>query len=232
MPTEKEVYEFHADRYEELVYREDYQENISKNIKEIKDFKGLDVVELGAGTGRLTRFLSQDAQQVYATDLHDPMLNLAGKILQQENLSRYDLAIADMRTTPFPDTCADMVIAGWSFCYLAVWGGDDWKSNVDTGLKEAMRLLRPGGILILLESFGTGTETPDPPPHLNDYFDYLKEKGFESSWFRTDYRFESMQEAKELASFFFGDEMKKKIEANQWQILPECTAIFWTGKNS
>ena len=230
MPTEKEVYKSHANRYEQLVYREDYQENIPRAIKDVRDFTGLDVIELGAGTGRLTRFLSQNARSLYACDLHQHMLALANKILRTENAPLRNLSVADMRRMPFPDSSADMVIGGWSFCYLSVWGGDEWKRQVDNGLAEAMRLLKPGGTLVLLESYGTGTETPDPPPHLNAYFDYIKEKGLQSNWFRTDYEFESMQEAMELSSFFFGEEMAGKVEKNEWQILPECTAIFWISK--
>ena len=230
MPTEKEVYESHANRYEQLVYREDYQQNIPKAIKDIRDFKDLDIIELGAGTGRFTRFLSKSARSLYACDLHHHMLTLAGKILQAENAPQRNLSVADMRQMPFPESSADMVIAGWSFCYLAVWGKKQWKQEVDKGLEEAMRLIKPGGVLVLLESFGTGTETPDPPPHLNDYFDYIKGKGLQSSWFRTDYEFESMQEALELSSFFFGEKMALKVKKEEWQILPECTAILWIEK--
>ena len=114
---------------------------------------------------------------------------------------------------------------------MAVWGGENWKQEVDRGIDEAMRLLKPGGRLMLLESFGTGTEQPDPPPHLLDYFDYLVLKGFESTWFRTDYRFSSIDEADEVSSFFFGEEMSQKIRQNNWLILPECTALFWLKKS-
>ena len=52
MPTEKEVYQAHADQYERLVRREDYQNNLLAAIEEYCPLAGLDVVELGAGTGR------------------------------------------------------------------------------------------------------------------------------------------------------------------------------------
>jgi hypothetical protein len=84
--------------------------------------------------------------------------------------------------------------------------------------------------MILIESFGTGAVDPNPPPHLNDYLDYLTRKGFQSDWFRTDYRFSSVEEADEISSFFFGEEMSQKIRRNQWTILPECTTIFWLQK--
>ncbi|MDK2981229.1 MAG: hypothetical protein PWQ55_1576 [Chloroflexota bacterium] len=227
MPTEKEVYDSHADRYELLVYREDYQKNLPKFIREIKDFHDIDIVELGAGTGRLTRFLAREARHVYASDLSHHMLKEGQRRLSADEAARCVLSVADMRQVPFPDHCADMVVAGWSFCYLAVWGGDNWQREVDAGLQEAQRVLRPGGVIILLENFGTGFEEPSPPPHLDEYFAYLKSKGFQSNWLRTDYQFESMQEAADLSDFFFGGELAEKVKSNHWTILPECTGILW-----
>lgn len=230
MPTEKEVYQSHADRYEQLVYREDYQKNLPKAVRNIRDFAGLDIVELGAGTGRLTRFLAREARKVYAGDLSFHMLSRAAGLLRPEEAARCSLSVADMRRMPFPDACADLVVAGWSFCYLAVWGADRWQPELENGLGEALRLLRPGGMVILFENYGTGSETPNPPPHLNGYFDFLKGKGFQSDWIRTDYDFASMQEAQDLSDFFFGGELAEKVRKNQWKILPECTGVFWLAK--
>ena len=227
MPSEKEVYERHANQYERLILREDYQGNIPKEITKIRNPEHLDVVEFGAGTGRLTRDLLNTANSLRASDASLHMLQHAQQIIPNQAKSKSILFTADMRKMPFIAKSADIVIAGWSFCYLAVWGEDRWQESVREGLMEADRLLKPGGTLILLESYGTGTETPDPPLHLLDYLDFLKSSGFQSSWFRTDYQFASLEEALELSGFFFGEEMTKKVRTNKWDVLPECTAIFW-----
>ena len=171
MPTEKEVYDSHADQYELLIKREDYLNNIPKEIDKIISIDGLNVLELGAGTGRLTRYLARKAGRLAGCDASLHMLEQA-KLEITGDLPCYPiLCVADMRSTPFASNSADIVIAGWSFCYLAVWGGNVWKSEVDKGLMEVKRLLKPGGIFIILENFGTGFESPNPPPHLNDYFE-------------------------------------------------------------
>lgn len=132
-----------------------------------------------------------------------------------------------MRRTPFAAHSADLVIAGWSFCYLAVWGGKTWQKEIDKGLDEAKRLLKPGGTLMILENFGTGYETPNPPPHLDGYFSHLTSKGFSQTWFRTDFKFNSFEEALELSGFFFGEQYANRVRDNHWVILPECTALIW-----
>ena len=225
MPSEREVYLAHADRYELLILREDFQNHIPKTINQIRDITGADIVELGAGTGRLTRFLVADAQSVRACDASMPMLMMARGILNGRR--PVSLSVADMRATPFPEKCADMVIAGWSFCYLAVWGEQNWREQLDLGLAEARRLLKPGGVIMLLENFGTGYESPNPPEHLLDYFSYLEERGFQFQWFRTDYRFDSLEEAEDLSGFFFGKEMADQVRQNGWLVLPECTGLWW-----
>ncbi|MDO9546869.1 MAG: class I SAM-dependent methyltransferase [Pelolinea sp.] len=227
MPTEKEVYDAHADQYERLILREDTENNLPKEIKKIRDIHGSTIVEFGAGTGRLTRFLAKEAAYIAASDLSHHMLSQAKGILEKQHTLTTGICVADMRNSPYASHSADLIIAGWSFCYLAVWGGDHWKEELERGLKEAQRLLRPGGEMILFENFGTGFETPNPPPHLSDYFEFLKENGFQATWFRTDYQFDGLEEAVELSSFFFGDELSNKVKNNDWTLLPECTGMFW-----
>jgi ubiquinone/menaquinone biosynthesis C-methylase UbiE len=227
MPTEKEVYEAHADQYERLIQREDYQGNILSAIESYCPLDGIDVVELGAGTGRLTRLLAPYVQSIKAFDTSPHMLEVAEKSLHEMGVTNWETGVADHRQVPVPDSSADLIISGWSFCYLAVWGGKKWKPALQDGLREIERILRPDGMVLIIESLGTGKEKPRPPEHLETYFDWLTESGFERGWTRTDYRFESLEEAVELSTFFFGEEMGQKVREKQWQILPECTGFWW-----
>jgi len=227
MPTEQEIYESHADQYERLIQREDYQGNILSAIESYCPLDGLNVVELGAGTGRITRLLAPYVKSIKAYDTSAHMLGVAEATLREMGLSNWEVGVADHRQVPVPDSSVDLVISGWSFCYLAVWGGGVWRSALEDGLGEIERILRPGGMALIIESLGTGTEKPNPPEHLGAYFDWLTGAGFEHGWIRTDYRFESLDEAIELSTFFFGDGMGKKVRENNWVILPECTGIWW-----
>lgn len=234
MPTEKEVYEAHADQYERLIRREDYQNNILAAIQDYFPLnKNIDVVELGAGTGRLTRLLAPHVKSIKAFDSSAHMLKIAEQSLRAMGLTNWETGVADHRHVPVADHCADLVISGWSFCYLAVWGGGDWRSALQHGLNEIQRILRPGGtgarkgMILIIESLGTGTEKSRPPEHLRAYFDWLTEAGFERGWMRTDYRFESLEEAVELSTFFFGEQMGQEVRQKNWVILPECTGVWW-----
>lgn len=227
MPKEKDVYSKHADRYDRLIQREDYLHNILAAIHGIIQLKGLEVVDIGTGTGRLTRILAPYVKTIAAMDLSLAMIDVAQSVLQQSGTRNWSLAVGDNANLPVKDASADLVVSGWSFCYLAVWGGDQWRVRLQTGLDGIRRVLRKGGTLIILETMGTGFETPNPPPHLGNYYQFLKEAGFSFKWIRTDYQFASQAEAEELSEFFFGEELTEKVKQHQWVILPECTGVWW-----
>ncbi len=230
MPTEKEVYQSHADQYERLIQREDHEGNILKEIERLIALEGLDAVDLGAGTGRLTCLLAPKVRSIRAFDTSAHMLETAAESLEKMGMINWQTGVADHRQIPLEGESVDLVVSGWSFCYLAVWGGVEWKTALEDGLAEMQRVLKPNGMMILFETQGTGVTTLTPPAHLDGYFAFLAEAGFGSRVFRTDYRFASLSEAEELSAFFFGDEMREKMIQNNWQMLPEFTGVFWKGK--
>ena len=227
MSAEKEVYAFHADQYDLLIQREDHQSNILPAIEAITSLQGLKAIDLGAGTGRLSRLLAPRVSFLHAFDTSVAMLAVAAKSLEAMSLSNWSTSAADHRSIPLGAGSVDLIVSGWSFCYLSVWGGDLWRQNLESAYKELERIIRPGGPVILFETLGTGNEEPNPPAKLKRYFDWLAEKGFESTWIRTDYQFRSLEEALELGTFFFGEDMGDRIRKNNWVQLPECTGVWW-----
>ena len=59
-----------------LISREDYQGNIPRAIDEIIHVDGLDIIDLGAGTGRLTLILAPRAKSIRAFDVSAEMLRV------------------------------------------------------------------------------------------------------------------------------------------------------------
>jgi len=225
MPDYEKIYTQQADQYQLLIEREDYRQNILPALQNIAPLEGRNVVELGAGTGRLTRLLSPLAKTLHAFDLSPAMLQVAATTLSP--LQRRRLAVAEHRHIPLVNHSADVIISGWSYCYLVVSHRECWEKELAAGLAEIKRVLRPGGTFIILETLGTGHETPSVPESLADYFTYLENAGFQNNWIRTDFRFKSLEEASSAIGFFFGDEMAQKVIDNNWIILPECTGIWW-----
>jgi ubiquinone/menaquinone biosynthesis C-methylase UbiE len=227
MPDEKEVYQQHADRYEALVSREDYQGNILREIRKLAPLSGKDVIDLGAGTGRLACLLAPFVRSIYAFDLSANMLAEARTKLKADGQSNWQVAVADHRFVPLPVASVDLVVSGWSVSYLAVWNPANEREELDRWLGEMKRILKPDGRVILFESLGTGGDTPQQLPHLEATYHWLEEHGFSNSWIRTDYHFETLEQAVDLAGFFFGEELAGRVRDERLTVLPECTGVWW-----
>ncbi len=225
----KRIYKQQAHQYQQLVAREDYQDNLPKALSQIRPFDDLEIIDMGAGTGRLTRLAAPQAKRIVTCDISPHMLSVARTVLAETGFDNWRIVAADNRQLPLPPHSADLVMAGWSLGHSVGWYPDSWRVKIGRALAEMERVSRSNGTIIILETLGTNREDPQPPaPGLGEFYRWLEgELGFDHTWIRTDYRFASVQEAVELTRFFFSEEMAADILENHKQIVPECTGIWW-----
>jgi ubiquinone/menaquinone biosynthesis C-methylase UbiE len=226
------IYRGQGELYDRLVNREDYMGNLLPALLDIHPIEGVKVVDLGAGSGRVTRMLSPRAKHIVAIDTSAHMLDIANSRLVETGAHRYSLSVADYRRIPLKDDSVDISIAGWSIGHCISWYDKQWRQLVRMVIEESERVVRPGGAIIILETLGTGRSSPVPPsPGLKRYYDLLEnEWDFYKTWIRTDYAFLSLSEAITLSKFFFGDELAERVKREELTILPECTGIWWKRK--
>jgi len=227
LPDTKQIYQNDADRYQVLVTREDYKHNLLPAILAMDPLSHKDIVALGSGTGRVSRLIAPQAHKLVASDISLHMLGLGKTRLAELSLNNWYVSLESHRALPFAANTADVLLAGWSFCYAALDAGVHWQAALEEALAEAARILRPGGKLILIESLGTGFEAPQAPPILKDYLAYLDAHDFNSTWIRTDYCFTDKAESVELTRFFFGEDPMPMWEIEAGVIVPECTGLWW-----
>jgi SAM-dependent methyltransferase len=226
------IYREHAEEYHALVMREDHEGRLLPAILSAVDLRGRDVVELGAGTGRVTALVAPLAARVRAFDRSPAMLERAARYLADRGKppapGRVSLARAVNTAVPLPDACTDVVVEGWSFGHSVVDAGEGWEAAARALLDESFRLLRPGGTLVVIETLGTGRTSPTAPhPALARWYAWLEGPGgFSSTWVRTDYRFLSRDEADHLTGLFFGERFAFEPGPEGTVMLPECTGIW------
>jgi ubiquinone/menaquinone biosynthesis C-methylase UbiE len=98
------------------------------------------VLELGVGTGKNFPYYPAGVQ-VTAIDFSPRMLERAERAAQGDDVA-VTLLLADAQALPFPDASFDTVAATFVFCSVP---------DPVLGLREAHRVLAPGGQLLLLE---------------------------------------------------------------------------------
>ncbi|KAJ1624234.1 S-adenosyl-L-methionine-dependent methyltransferase [Pavlovales sp. CCMP2436] len=177
------------------------------------------------------------ARSAVGVDRENDILNVARQNLERAGSQNCSFAQADARTLPLPDASRDVALAGWALCYLKAeyefsdssgrsWG--PWRDELDRALDEIDRVLRPGGVAVILESLGTATETPRRLR--SQYYAHLRLRGFEETWVRTDYKFASQAEAEALCLFFYGGAVSARVSECQGcesGLVPECTGVWW-----
>jgi glutamate racemase len=108
------------------------------------------LVDVGCGNGRLIEAAAPLVKKAIGVDPAAEMIRLAGKNLAR--LKNATVKKAPGEKTGLPSACADVVVSFFSFRYL------DWEK----GLREILRLLKPGGRLVIIDML----RNPDPGRHL------------------------------------------------------------------
>lgn len=221
------VYEHGARAYDALVSAEDSDGNLMRALAGLMPLRGARVLEVGAGTGRITRQLVAAGAQVTGFDRAPAMLEVARRRVAEVAASGWTLACADARDLPAETAAFDAAIAGWVFGHFRSWMADNWQETVGLALSEMERCVVPGAPLIVIETLGTGSNEPAPPNEaLAEYYAWLEAGGFARSAIRTDYDFADVATAVEVTGAFFGADFAERVRREGWTRIPECTGIW------
>jgi ubiquinone/menaquinone biosynthesis C-methylase UbiE len=97
---------------------------------------GIDVVDIGCGTGRLEPYLAAKGLSPQGIDLSPQMIRLA-----RRDHPQFTFDVADLRKLPFPDASAAGVVCWYSLIYLS-------PGDRPAAFSELARVVKPGGYLV------------------------------------------------------------------------------------
>ena len=222
------IYRDHAEEYDALVSAEDCDGHLLPAIEGIATLAGAIVLEVGVGTGRITRQLLAQGARVTGFDRAEPMLEVARRRLTALGVPGWELRCADAQALPVGDAMFDVAIAGWVFGHFRSWMPEHWRDAIGRCLDEMDRAVRPGGAIIIIETLGTGAEVPAPPTEaLAEYYDWLERaRGFTRLAVRTDYQFPDLETAARMTGFFFGPAFAERVRREGLTRVPECTGVW------
>jgi ubiquinone/menaquinone biosynthesis C-methylase UbiE len=113
------------------------------------------VLDLGCGFGKTTFFLKErwPEAEVVGVDLSAPVLRLARKMATDRGLA-IEWRQADIEHLPDPDDSYDVVTLSMVLHELPM-------ASIEASVKEALRVLKPGGVFVGLETRLTGDPLRD-----------------------------------------------------------------------
>ena len=107
--------------------------------------KPVKILDLATGTGDLAIAVARRLPEASITgvDLSEKMLNIAARKIDESGLKqRIPLVQADGTALPFPDASFD--------CVTIAYGIRNFE-DIEKGYREMLRVLKPGGIIVVLE---------------------------------------------------------------------------------
>ena len=134
----------------------------NKVVQIISDYKPSNILDIATGTGDLAINLSKTkATQITGLDISEGMLDVGRKKISKKSLDNtIDMVLGDSENLPFDANSFDAITVAFGVRNF---------ENLEIGLAEILRVLKPNGIFVVLE-----TSVPVKFPFKQGYNIYTK----------------------------------------------------------
>lgn len=133
-----------------------------KVVKLVKKKHPKTILDIATGTGDLAINLAQtNADKIIGLDISSGMLNIGKQKIKKKQLEgTIEMVLGDSESMPFPDNHFDAITVAFGVRNF---------ETLEKGLAEILRVLKPNGIFVILE-----TSVPVKVPFKQGYFIYTK----------------------------------------------------------
>ncbi|HEU4788054.1 MAG TPA: bifunctional demethylmenaquinone methyltransferase/2-methoxy-6-polyprenyl-1,4-benzoquinol methylase UbiE [Flavobacterium sp.] len=120
------------------------------------------ILDIATGTGDLAILMAQtQAKKIIGLDISAGMLEIGVKKIEEKKLSQtIEMVLGDSENMPFEDHFFDAITVAFGVRNF---------EHLEKGLAEILRVLKPGGIFVILE-----TSVPEKTPYKQGYSFYTK----------------------------------------------------------
>jgi ubiquinone/menaquinone biosynthesis C-methylase UbiE len=134
----------HPETYELENASADPEQHIEAAMREIHDWTGQHVLDLGCGTGFHLRRWAADARSVTGVEPHPDLAAVARR--RTSRLPGVTVLQGSAQRLPVPDASVDMVQARWAYFF---------GPGCEPGLRELDRVVRRGGTAFVIDNDAT-----------------------------------------------------------------------------
>ena len=133
-----------------------------KVLKMVADTQPKTILDIATGTGDLAILMSNtSAERIIGLDISAGMLEVGKQKIESKNLSnKIEMVLADSENMPYPDATFDAITVAFGVRNF---------ETLEKGLSEILRVLKPNGIFVILE-----TSVPEKTPFKQGYAFYTK----------------------------------------------------------
>ncbi|TRX29137.1 bifunctional demethylmenaquinone methyltransferase/2-methoxy-6-polyprenyl-1,4-benzoquinol methylase UbiE [Flavobacterium franklandianum] len=133
-----------------------------KVLKMVADTNPKTILDIATGTGDLAILMAQTkAEKIIGLDISAGMLEVGKQKILDKNLSqRIEMVLGDSENMAFDDHYFDAITVAFGVRNF---------ENLEKGLAEILRVLKPNGIFVILE-----TSIPEKTPYKQGYTFYSK----------------------------------------------------------
>lgn len=133
-----------------------------KVLKLVSDKNPKTVLDIATGTGDLALLMTKtSAEKIIGLDISAGMLDVGRKKIEAKNLSsKIEMLLADSENMPFENNTFDAITVAFGVRNF---------ETLEKGLSEILRVLKPNGIFVILE-----TSVPEKTPFKQGYQFYSK----------------------------------------------------------
>lgn len=122
----------------------DPDEAICAAMRQIRDWQGADVLDIGCGSGFHLPFFARTARSVVGVEPHPPLVEAALDRLRREGLDEsVAVRAGNAEHLPVQADSVDVAHARWAYFFGA---------GCEPGLAELERVMRPGGVAFVIDN--------------------------------------------------------------------------------
>lgn len=148
------------------------------------------VLDVGAGNGYTAEKLVRENRLIIPMEPDEKMIDLNKKLAWSNGVAQ---------SIPFHSNTFDAMYSTWAFFF-------DGISDIHEGLNEVERVVKDQGQIVIVDNYGNDEFCSFSPHDISSTVSKWVERGFKYEIIDTAFIFDTIEEAKKLLTFYFGEE--------------------------